>query len=114
LNPSFTGICRQTMSSRYLDEMYLDLKSKVELQLKALKYVAIAIDSSHDESGEPVSHIVALGNGRALLLEEINHGTEKTTAENLCNLVSLCVDKVQLLGVHVMGFITDNENTMRQ
>jgi hypothetical protein len=46
-------------------------------------------------------------------VEVINHGTEPRTSDYYFRRVASSVEKLKLIDVNVMGFITDNEATMR-
>jgi len=117
LDPCFTPTDRQAMTTKYLDIVYLQLRDKVYSVLKCLKRVALAIDSSIDGTGDPISHIVALANERSLLLQVfiyllqsyiqvINHGKEQHSAENLFTEVAHVVEQLKKNDIEVTGFVS--------
>jgi hypothetical protein len=74
------------------------------------------VDGSHDESQEPITHIVAVTPNQwsPFFLKEIHHSTEAHTADNILQHISTCEEGLNANRVQGNGVMSDNKEKMKR
>jgi len=99
LNPSFKPPTRQALAEKDLDAFYDDTVAETIKLLKNEKEVVLIPDGSSDNCGDPIINVmvIPIGCQKPLLYKSINCSTERLTAKDLFEKITIIVEELKVL-----------------